>query len=102
MSQFSSCTLATLFGAAVGAGVTYMLLKDKDELAEHFDEGMQIIDKVAEDLEERVTEFFDTVEKSFSEKTDNQQEDDGKHSEHDSNTNTLVVADSGAEPKPAT
>lgn len=81
MSQFSSCTLATLFGAAVGAGVTYMLLKDKDELAEHFDEGMQIIDKVADDLEVRVTEFFDSVEKSFSSGSDDKTETTEEQSE---------------------
>lgn len=99
MSQFSSCTLATLFGAAVGAGVTYMLLKDKDELAEHFDEGMQIIDKVADDLEVRFTEFFDSVEKSFSSETDSKDVTDTKQS--DDSTSTVEVSDTGADPKPA-
>lgn len=93
MSQFSSCTLATLFGAAVGAGVTYMLLKDKDELAEHFDEGMQIIDKVADDLEVRVTDFFDSVEKSFSSETDSKDVTDTKQS--DDSTSAVEVSDTG-------
>ena len=66
MSYNSSCTLAAMFGAAVGAGVTYMMLKDKEELEDNFEDGMKTIDKVFGGMEVGVERFFDSVERSMA------------------------------------
>lgn len=52
MSNFSSKTLAVLAGAAIGAGVTYVLLKDKDELQETCDKGMLAVGNLIETIKE--------------------------------------------------
>lgn len=65
MSNFSSNTLAALVGAAVGAGLTYVLLKDKDELDAICDKGMFTIDKACDDLEDSAQKFFDSVEEAI-------------------------------------
>ncbi|NLW05798.1 MAG: hypothetical protein GX029_11350 [Pseudomonadaceae bacterium] len=65
MSNFSSNTLAALVGAAVGAGLTYVLLKDKDELDAICDTGGLTVDKACDDLEESAQKFFDLVEEAI-------------------------------------
>lgn len=66
MTHYSSCTLAAVMGAAVGAGLTYMLLKDKDQLNDRLDEGMKAIDEAFDSLEQGVEEFFDEVDQALS------------------------------------
>lgn len=73
MSQFSSCTLATLFGAAVGAGVTYLLMKDQADLSISLDDGMQAINEFAEDIEQSATEFLEDIGNAFSAAASDQQ-----------------------------
>lgn len=65
MSNFSSNTLAALVGAAVGAGLTYVLLKDKDELDAICDKGGLTVDKACDDLEDGVQKLFDLVEEAI-------------------------------------
>lgn len=58
MSNFPSKTLAVLAGAAIGAGVTYVLLKDKEELQETCDKGMLAVGNLIEGLIKISKQYF--------------------------------------------
>ncbi|SFB86727.1 hypothetical protein SAMN05660443_0622 [Marinospirillum celere] len=74
MIRDSSCTLAAMLGAAVGAGLTYIILKEKDalknpdEFEEACEKGLKVIDDVCDELEEGIEKLADAVEQAWNAK----------------------------------